>query len=308
MPFLGSFTNSRSFGGGGGGSIALSQWLQVEGFTLVSGTAGTVSAVYQRTYNGDTISAWNSPRSTQTYTLSAPPIPVSLQVLLVAGGSGAMGGLGGGGGAGGSLYHGSYSVTNAVSISIGQGSNGTAQYNSNPGSGTNSTFGTLTVAGGGSGGIWSTGNGNAGGCGGGSNAHWGGTYNGGGVIAPSNPGATHYGHRGGNKNESPTTVGPGGGGASSSGAGGGGNGRTILGISYGGGGGGGSHTGFGTHTQSQGGSGGGGPGCVGTGGPGFRGTAPGAGGGCANHSPNYPGGAGHSGICVIRVRGDGTTI
>ena len=101
MPFLGSFTGSKAFGGGGGGG-SLSVWLSDEGFSLVSGTAGQASAVYEKVYEGKTGDAYNITQSDMTYTLSAPPVPVSAQVAMIAGGGGSTGGIAGGGGAGGS--------------------------------------------------------------------------------------------------------------------------------------------------------------------------------------------------------------
>ena len=83
-PFIGSFTGSRAFGRGGGAGLNI--WLANNSFSLISGTAGSLTAVYERTFT-----------SVGTYTVSSPPFPISTQVLIVGGGGGAPGGIGGGG-------------------------------------------------------------------------------------------------------------------------------------------------------------------------------------------------------------------
>lgn len=302
MPFLGSF-QGRLGGGGGGGSLDV--WLAAEGFSLVSGTAGSPTSVWERTYT-------TSGTSNSNYTLSYAPIPAKLQLMIVAGGSGSMGGLGGGGGAGGVLWHPAYTMSTVsnISITVGGGSSGGSNHNTGISNGNNSVFGDITVYGGGRPGQWSTGYGAAGGSGGGCNGHWGGYYGGGGVTQPLNAsGGTHYGNRGGNKNETYYYVGGGGGGAGANGGANGGNGVTLLGRTVGGGGGGGTHVGWGYYPTSSGGSGGGGRGTQWYWGRGVSGTDnTGGGGGCGHHSPDYGGGRGGCGIIYVRCRLDGQQI
>ena len=97
MPFLGSFTGSKSFGGFGGGGGSLADWITDNSFSLISGTDGQPSAVYEKVFTGTSGGGYNATQADITYTLTAPPIPVNVQVVLVAGGGGAPGGLGGGG-------------------------------------------------------------------------------------------------------------------------------------------------------------------------------------------------------------------
>lgn len=297
-PFIGSFTGARSFGRGGGADLGV--WLSTNSFSLISGSAGSPTAVYERAFT-----------SVGSYTISAPPLPVSAQVLVVGGGGSSSSGIAGGGGAGGVVYHGSFSFSGSQSVVVGNGGtpaeNGYfASYGTN---GDNSQFGSLIAIGGGRGGVWSTENGQPGGSGGGCNAHWGGYYAGGPSNQPSYPGASIYGNRGGNKNETFYYVGGGGGGAGGSGGAYGGSGVTLLGRSIGGGGGGGSHYGWGYYPPSYGGSGGGGSGTQWFYTNGTPGTAnTGGGGGSGHHSPNTPAGNGGTGLVVVRVRGDGLTI
>lgn len=312
-PFLGSFTGSKSFGGFGGGGD-LSVWLTANSFSLISGTAGSPSAVYERVFT-------TSGTTSSNYTLSYAPIPAKLQLLIVGGGSGSTAGLNGGGGAGGVLYHPAYimSTVSNVSITVGGATAGGGSWNTSIGTrAASSVFGNITVYGGGQGGIWSTGNGHQGGSGGGSNGHWSPSYNsysGGAALAPIDngtgelAGSTHYGNRGGNKNETYYYVSGGGGGAGGSGGANGGNGVTLLGRTVGGGGGGGTHAPWGYYPTSNGGTGGGGRGTAWYWGRGVAGTdGTGGGGGTGHHSPEYAGGQGGCGIVVVRVRGDGQQI
>ena len=107
-PFIGSFTGSRAFGRGGGAGLNI--WLANNSFSLISGTAGSLTAVYERTFT-----------SVGSYTLSNPPFPISTQVLVVGGGGGASGGLSGGGGAGGVVYHPAFSISSTTSVTVGNG-------------------------------------------------------------------------------------------------------------------------------------------------------------------------------------------
>ena len=186
-PFIGSFTGSRAFGRSGGGSLSV--WITNNSLSLISGAAGSPSAVYERVFT-----------SVGSYTLSSPPFPISAQVLVVGGGGGASGGLSGGGGAGGVVYHPAFSISSTTSVTVGNGGANSSNHSTAGGNGEASVFSTLTANGGGRGGVWSTGSGEPGGCGGGSNGHWGGYYSGGPSNQPSFPGATVYGTRGGNKN------------------------------------------------------------------------------------------------------------
>lgn len=313
MPFLGSFTGSRSFGSGGAGGN-IEDWITDNNFTLISGSGST--AVYEKVFSGSTQTTTNTiAQPNVSYTLSKASVPISAQVLLVAGGGGC-GTIAGGGGAGGVLFHGSYTLSTISDIQITIGGGGA--FNTSHGGGTattaamgsDSTFGTLECKGGGYGSVHSQMNGIPGGSGSGCPSSAANSYIGGTVLDPGNPGATHYGHRGGNKNEGGgANVGTGGGGAGGAGAASGGAGRVLLGRGVGGGGGGGSHYGWGYFPPSSGGTYGGGRGCQWHHNAGLQGTDnQGGGGGSGHHSPDNAGGRGGSGTCVVRVRADGQTI
>lgn len=298
MAFLGSFSGTRSFGRGVAGGN-LTAYFTANSFSLVSGTAGSPTAVYERVYSG----------GSSSYTLPAPPIPAVAQILVIGGGGGAAGGLSGGGGGGGVVYHPSFAISSAISVYVGSGGSGTSSHGAFPSNGENTTFGSITANGGGAGGRWSEYPGNSGGNGGGCNGHWGGYYSGGPSNQSSYPGATIYGTRGGNKNECFTYVGGGGGGAGGNGDAYGGNGTTVLGRSIAGGGGGGSHYGWGYYPPSYARGGGGGRGTIWHHAPGDSGTdGTGGGGGSGHHSPENSGGRGGHGLVVVRMRGDGLQI
>jgi hypothetical protein len=247
-----------------------------------------------------------------------PKQSLTCDVLVVAGGGGGGNNGGGGGGAGGLRYFASQSVT-AISynVTIGAGG-GTAT------SGVNSSFGALTAAtGGGNGGSLIAG-GAAGGSGGGGGAG----YNfGGGPVAPGAGGAASpsgQGNAGGGgyalATSTPAAIrGGGGGGAGSAGtaatdsiAGTGGagsltysswglvtgTGQNILGtVYYAGAGGGGGGTNYPT---SAGGAGGGGTGGNGSNESTAGSANTGGGGGGGGNPGTLQGGAGGSGIVVIR--------
>jgi len=221
-----------------------------------------------------------------------------VEYLVVAGGGGGGGGLGGGGGAGGfktgtvSRSAGSYTVT------VGAGGAGSGASNSNGGTGSDSIFDTITSNGGGYGsgeGQGNGGNGGSGGASGGGGANAGGS----GIAGQGNDGADSTGNAKG-----------GGGGAGAAGnikasaniggAGGVGLQSSISGSAtyYAGGGGGASWL---SSTQASGGLGGGGNGSESTG---YSGTANtgGGGGGGGELSGDKAGGAGGSGIVIIRYK------
>ena len=234
----------------------------------------------------------------------------TVEVLVVAGGGGgASGHAGGGGGAGGLIYSSSHPITpgSAITVTVGDG----GAENANGGS--SSAF-NLTALGGGTGGLEGTRSGVAGGSGGGgagdatpanriggagtsSQGRMGGNGNGDSINVPGNP----YGHGGG------------GGGAGQNGfdagAAAGGNGGAGLQFSisgtptyYGGGGGGGGWSATIVAVNGLGGlGGGGGGGGISSGVAGTPNT--GGGGGGTNASATRIGGAGGSGIVIVRYPG-----
>jgi len=239
---------------------------------------------------------------TYTSTGSFTPVyPLSVDLLIVGGGGGGGGGNngGGGGGAGGLLYYSSYSVLAQVYVvTVGAGGAGGASCNSGGANGGNSAFGSLIAVGGGAGGTPAGSIGSNGGSGGGGGAYVSGTPAGG-------SGTTSQGNAGGNGYATNPYNAGGGGGAggagssatsSSAGAGGAGLAYSINGTSmyYAAGGGGGAYVG----TPAIGGSGiGGNGGMTSSATAGAANTGSGGGGG------GYPacvGGAGGSGIVIVR--------
>ena len=94
----------------------------------------------------------------------------AVEVLVVAGGGGGGGGdVGSGGGAGGLIYNSNFAVTpgTQLTVTIGDGGAGSSTYNIDGSNGGNSVFGALTAIGGGGGASWSSGTGQDGGSGGG---------------------------------------------------------------------------------------------------------------------------------------------
>jgi hypothetical protein len=259
------------------------------GLTLSSSglLSGTVNVVSNTTYSF-TIEAYDSELqdAPRTFSLSVNTIqsPSTVEYLVVAGGGGGgswVNGVnnGGGGGAGG-LLTGNVSVSSATTYTVTIGSGGGAQA-----SGSSSTFFNITTTGGGRGG--SNGNGFTGGSGGG-----------GGGISGSSTGGTAtagQGNAGGGGIGGFTSGGGGGAGevGNTDGTGEGGDGiqLSISGTAthYAGGGGGWRQS----IGPSQGGLGGGGLG------NGTAGTANTGGGGGGSGEP-FTGGAGGSGIVIIR--------
>ncbi len=234
-----------------------------------------------------------------------PPVGVTnVSVLVVAGGGGGGSTAGGGGGAGGVISNNSYTIDgSAITVSVGNGGNGAPSTSIKGVNGGNSTFSTLIAIGGGGGGSNTNIIGSNGGSGGG----------GSGTGAPGSGGDADYisprqGYDGGNNPGSPSYYGSGGGGgAGGVGQGGsgsaGGNGgigisSSINGssVNYAGGGGGSTYNGGGTAGTA---SYGGGAGSINN--IGASGTAnTGGGGGGGSYTPDNDGGAGGSGIVIVR--------
>lgn len=221
------------------------------------------------------------------------------EVLVVGGGGGGGSAFGGGGGGGGVIYSTNYAVTSGAEITVTIGAGGTGGIctptNTAATNGGNSVFGSLIAIGGGAGGGYNAGSATSGGSGGGGRDGGGG---GSGTSGQGYAGGTGY-----------TNVGGGGGGAtqpgqnaaSSTTGANGGNGflSTISGsvAYYGGGGGSG-----GSSSQGTGGLGGGVAGVNGATPSAAANNTGGGGGGSCNTSYNtaYRGGAGGSGIVIIK--------
>jgi hypothetical protein len=235
--------------------------------------------------------------------------------LVVGGGGGAGGDPRAGGGGGGGLQSGTgHAVVqgSAYQITVGAGGSGTMWNPSGtqPVSGGNSVFDTITANGGGYGGDGGGGsfiNGASGGCGGGG----GGTgtssvFGSGGTGSQGGNGGT--GHGGDNANGNGAGAGGGGAGAAgtaasgilTAGSGGNGSASAITGssVSYAGGGGGGAVSNGGTGTAGSGGSGGGGNGAVGTIGQ-AGGTNLGGGAGAGSASEATASAAGGAGAVIL---------
>jgi prepilin-type N-terminal cleavage/methylation domain-containing protein len=271
--------------------------------------AATIPGVIQctETYDGSYVINKFTLLGTVTGTTNweVPAGVTSVEYLVVAGGGGGGGhssnSAGGGGGAGGFLTASGFSVSGAVSVTVGAG--GAGGLDGYLGSqGENSIFSTITAIGGGRGGINGT-SGGVGGSGGGGNSRMSPLTGGGGTAG--------QGRNGGNGTSS-TGYGSGGGGgagqlggtavAGQAGKGGDGLPSSITGgspVTYAGGGGGGVYSGA---VRGLGGSGGGG-----NGGPyaspydGSPGTNNlGGGGGGAGYHTAGDGGKGGSGVVIIR--------
>jgi len=286
---------------------------------FITATGGTITTVCTN-YKVHTFT------SDGTFCVSAGAGPLAVADYLVIAGGGATGSSNHGGGSGAGGYRESKCATvsgcwtasplaSATSLSISPGpysvtvGAGAAAGNN----GSNSVFSTITSAGGGKGG--SAANGSAGGSGGGGYSETPGTTTGGAGNTP--PVSPPQGNAGGNGNTSPNTGTGGGGGAGAVGSNGsgntGGNGGTGVASSIdgtpttrAGGGGGGTELG----TNGSGGAGGGGnagPGPSSAAGIGSAGTAnTGGGGGGGTRGPgssgDYAGGAGGSGVVIIRYK------
>jgi hypothetical protein len=239
--------------------------------------------------------------------------------LLVVGAGGGGGNLGGGGGAGGLLLQSGRSLSSGVgyTVTINGGGAGATGYGNQGGAGGNAVFDTSTAIGGGGGGGGTGGNGGSGGGSGSSGA--------GSSTQGNSGGATGYGNAGGTYTSGAGRAGGGGAG----GVGGGGFERNFghdggIGLTnslinamgggavagqqvgadfYFAGGGGGSGASTGATTSSLGGYGGGGAGIGAVASQGVAGTAnTGGGGGGGGHfsGVTYNGGAGGSGIVIVR--------
>jgi hypothetical protein len=246
-------------------------------------------------------------------------LPNAFEVLLVAGGGGGGNDVGGGGGAGGAIYRSAHTISNgSYPVVVGGGSPRRASGDTGNGA-SNSTFNGMTAMRGGGGTSWPNIVGLSGGGGGGGAGY---PFDNGGKSSTqtSNGGGTGYGNAGGNGIHDPVFAGGGGGGAGGAGQNGSttpspgkcGDGGVGIGLFsawasatgtgssgyYAGGGGGSSDNDV--ATRGNGGLGGGGRGLFGneannSAGDGLANTG-GGGGGCNA----YPGGAGGSGICIVR--------
>ena len=260
--------------------------------------------------------------STGSTTWTVPTGVTWVQVLVVGGGGGGGTGRGGaGGGAGGYVLNANYTVTPGavIPVTVGAGGNGGTTTGGST-SGSASVFGTLTAPGGGAGGNFtgggqltgSTGGSGGGGAGGASYAGAAGTVGVGfaGGNGSSGAGGCYFGGGGGGANNAGGSALSGCGGGA--GAGGSGKANSITGTStyYAGGG---SGSPVGTNTASLGGGGGGGGSLVNgnsngiqvNGFPGTANTGGGGGGGGYGYSSAtsyvyYPGGAGGSGVVIVR--------
>jgi PKD repeat protein len=280
-------------------NAAGTDWFNGTWINVTAGAAPPYTVVYFNT------------TGTQNWTV--PSGVTSVWVLLVAGGGGggssASGGAGGGGGAGALINNTSYPVSGTINITVGTGGNGGTSANGT--SGGNSTFGTLTVVGGGGGAL--TGGATqgvpGGSGGGGSGATTGGAAN----ATGGNNGGAGTSHTGGGY---PISGGGGGAGAVGSAAvndGHGGNGgaglnSTITGsnVTYAGGGGGTCDNRATGKYAGTGGTGGGGAGVLS--GAANNGTNNLGGGGGGNGAAGTVGGTGGSGVVIIRYLTPGIPV
>jgi hypothetical protein len=264
---------------------------------------GTTPAIAPKASGGNIID-FDGTYWIHTFTSSGtftPQTGLSCDYLVVAGGGGGGSGTAGGGGAGGYLTGTGLAVANGTPIAVTVGAGGTTPgtYPGTATAGANSVFSSITSAGGGAGATNATigGNGGSGG-GGGGNAN----------IAGGTATPAGQGNNGGAANSNSSAFGAGGGGGASAvggtgtnstgGAGGNGTANSISGtsITYAGGGGGGAFTAI---SPSTGGTGGGGNGGV-SGTSAQSGTANRGGGGGGAGANSNQGGAGGSGIVIIK--------
>ena len=141
---------------------------------------------------------------------TVPAGVIVVEVLVVAGGGG---GSLGGGGAGGLVYNAAYTVTPLAELTCIIGTGGAGGNGANGTDGNESYFGSIHAHGGGGGGAVLT-NGSGGGSGGGGGGHAGGTTTGGATTQDNSGGGTGYGYAGGGnagKTASPYASGGGGG-------------------------------------------------------------------------------------------------
>lgn len=253
---------------------------------------------YEYVISGGTITTPGDGYTYHTFTSTSTLVVnqnISCDILIVAGGGGTgWTHQGGGGGAGGLLQASMYTIVPGnYSVSIGAGGSGSLTSGQETQSnGSNSSLGSIIAIGGGRGGSESVARNNGGSGGGGSHAI---NYGGGSANQPSYSGFSAYAYAGGGGTTSDNFAAGGGGGAGGAGGsngGSGGVGRQVFGNYYAGGG----APSNRTSTVRSGGLGGGGN----TATSGSPNT--GGGGGAASFSFSAPklGGAGGSGIVIIR--------
>ena len=273
--------------------------------TISGLTSGTTYSVKLKAVNA--LGAGSSESSAVSFTTEA----FTVGYLVVAGGGGGGGNAtattsngAGGGGAGGFRTAAAFVVAKVTefTVIVGAGGAGGAAGANSGVKGSDSLFSTITSTGGGLGGTGQSVNGGTGGSGGG----------GGGVTGTGGAGNTpetspSQGSSGGNASTSPYYAGGGGGGATSSGSsgaapnGGGGTANSYSGasVTYAGGGGGGKYQ-DGSGEPGTGGAGGGGGGGSTTNGTAGTPNTGGGGGGAGAASGTLAGGAGGSGIVILR--------
>ena len=168
--------------------------------TLPSGTSAnrpslSSTVIVQWTNTGtQAVSVTSGSATTTTTSWTCPTGVTSIEVLVVAGGGAGGGYHGGGGGAGGVIYNSAFPVTPATSytVTVGQGGSAATSAGNTGNAGSNSVFATLTAIGGGAG--ITQGNTaasrNNGGSGGGASDN-------GGAFTPGGAGTSGQGHQGG---------------------------------------------------------------------------------------------------------------
>jgi len=127
--------------------------------TLPSGTSAnrpslSSTVIVQWTNTGtQAVSVTSGSATTTTTSWTCPTGVTSIEVLVVAGGGAGGGYHGGGGGAGGVIYNSAFPVTPATSytVTVGQGGTAATQSSNTGNAGANSVFATLTAIGGGAG-------------------------------------------------------------------------------------------------------------------------------------------------------------
>ena len=285
--------------------LSAGSFVQYSTFYLYGVAAlGTTPAIVPYATGGDTIMTdgtywYHAFKASGTFT---PAKGLSCDVLTIAGGGGGRADVGGGGGAGGLLYSTSQSLTTTgYTVTIGAGGALSAGQGN---SGSNSSFAALTATGGGGG---NSVTGGAGGSGGGGGATGGTGTAGQGNNGGTGAGSGFYGQGGGGgasavgANGTTTAGGAGGAGSNTYSTWLSATGTGVSGYLAGGGG------GSGDFRQTNTGSGAGGSGGGGAGSPngstaGVAGTANtgGGGGGGGYGAPAQNGGAGGSGLVIVR--------